>query len=159
MTYTEEQQQLISDLKKQVAECRKQYTTTKQWCFRSGNADLWPLIEPAIVAKAGYYKAEILRARHNIARYMLGREPLVDPYPGFCLEHIDYCLGKLPQEIEMREVDYQKLQTLRQKSKDQTKIQCYEIFYNIDQQLCELSIEWLKSDTEQLTRRIYGGSV
>lgn len=157
MSYGDEQQQLISDLKVKVDECRAQYKYWHGWCRKYGQLEVWQDIEPAIILKADYYKAEIIRAKHNIARYMLGRDTQDVRYTGMWLEDIDYQLEHLPEEVANLEILWDRVQAAKDRSEvyQQLANSLYEganLSYDITRKALRDDVEWGR-------RKLYAGTV
>lgn len=156
MAYTTEQKEIIDDLKLKVAKCQKQYALWRKWCEKTGNDELWRVIEPAIVAKGIYYKAEIVRAKHNIARFMLGRDQDPAPYPGFWIEELDKALTSAPWRIQ--ELTHDKKEVERTEGWGVFG-ECYQLNYQLGCELFEIFLSNFKEITNWGKRRTYGGSV
>lgn len=157
MSYGDEQQQLISDLKVKVDGCRAQWRHWREWCKKYGQLEAWQYIEPAIILKADYYKAEIIRAKHNIARYMLGRDTQDVRYVGMWLEDIDYQLEGLPNDIV--EIDECWDRVNAWKNESQVKQDLAASLYEGANLMYDLTIKALQHDVEWGRRKIYAGEV
>jgi len=154
MSYGDDQQAAIATLHVKVTECREQYKQWRRWCKATNNLAVWEHIGPAIITKADYYKGEITRAKHNLARYMMGRDPEEPRYPGIWLEDIDYCLRMLPEEATSIEQLEQEV-----RASQGTVKEINESFYASAMKLYKLTINSLTADTEFGRNKIYAGSV
>lgn len=156
MTYAAEQQKLIEEMKAKVVICEKQYSSWKAWCYKISAGDVWEFAGMALEAKVNYYKAEIVRAKHNIARHMLGRDPEPTQYPGFWLEEIDRSLTCLPSQINNLIYDKQEMR----RTEDKGLIgECWQLNYELGCRLYENFLENFKDFADLGKRRTYGGQV
>ncbi len=156
MSYTEEQQKLIIELKAKISVCQKQYASWKKWCEKIGHDDIWLNVEPALVAKGNYYQAEIVRAKHNMARYILGRDEEPASYPGVWIEAIEKNLANIPHMVQSLTTD--KYEAKRTENKG-VMGECWQLNYTLGCELFENFLNNFKEFADWGKKRTYGGSV
>ncbi len=156
MTYTDEQQKLIEEMKAKVIVCEKQHASWKKWCDKIDAGDVWEFAELAIEAKGNYYRAEIVRAKHNIARHMLGRNPEPASYPGIWMEAIEKQLASIPRIIQ--DLTNDKYEARRTENKGAIG-ECWGLNYKLGCELFETFLKNFKDFADWGKRRTYGGSV
>lgn len=66
-----ELQDHIADLRKKVAADRQTYGEYRALLWPSYE-EWWDAVGSALIARVNFYRGEVLRAKHNIARYMTG---------------------------------------------------------------------------------------
>lgn len=157
MAYVNDQQQLIHELKKNIAACRKQYAYWRQWCRDAHELEVWVHMEAAIVAKADYYAAELIRAKHNIARYSLGAD-VQEPFrlAEAWVADIDEALREVPSRLQDMENDNK---LVKKAGDNKTKRELAVSTFELANSLYEMTVAQLDDRAQALRRKTYGGTV
>lgn len=143
-------------MKTKVASCQQQYANWKSWCEKTRHMEIWEVAEPAIIVKGNFYKAEIVRAKHNIARHMLGRDPEPSMFAGVWLEEIDKALAKVGERIQNLAEDFYECKRTEGKGAIH---ECWVLHYELSTIIFGKFLNSFTELAEWGKRRTYGGSV
>lgn len=101
VTATERYKEITQILRSKLAEERNYYMRTK--AKLSLLPEEWNIVHEAIVAIANYYNGEIVRAKHDLADYMVGHEIHGNYADLDILPEIHECINQLPDLIPEHE--------------------------------------------------------
>jgi len=146
------------EIQQQLAKLQGVIVADKQLydkCKGYGSVEVWGPVSKVIIAHANFYRGEILRAKHNLARYMRGDEPVEQKkFVWFWVNDVQHAVESVYDSVEQNDAAYARLEKL---PRENPKYELAQSMFNLADSTLEANKNYLKDLTETLTRYTYGG--
>lgn len=144
-------QAYIDEMRRRIAADKQRYEEHHKWLY-PWHPDLWAVVAGALIARARYYRGEILRAKHNVARYMRGEEPTKQmPHVQFWVDSVDVELEELRTALE------DALSWDGQRKAQYANAEVAKSMEEMSNSLLQASSSQLKKTKDLIERYTYGG--
>lgn len=147
-TTPQELKAVIDELRRLIAVDHKMYLEYKEWLWPMYPNE-WQAVKDALIIRSRWYRGEMLRAKHNVARYMRGEEPknqrLMDKDDPDWVDH------------DIRELHNSLVDWIDTGKKTYRTPEAKKISNELTYSMLEMSIESLNRTSRWLEKSTYGG--
>lgn len=151
----QDMQQRIAKLRAVVVADKKLYDECREQPKYYDGLEIWKSVSKLIIAHANFYRGEMIRAKHNVARYMRGDEPteqikLAWLWAGDML----YAIESVYDSMERQEEMFRFSQGLPHESHKQELIAA---MLELGNEIIQMEQSIIKNLTDTLERYTYAG--
>lgn len=151
----QDMQQRIAELRAVVLADKKLYDECKSRPTYYDGIEIWKPVARLIIAHANFYRGEMLRAKHNMARYMRGDEPTEQKkFVWFWAGELEHTVDSIYESMAQQDETFRLSQRVpRESPKDQLMTAMLELGNSVIQ----MEQSMVKDLTDTLERYTYAG--
>lgn len=151
----QDMQQRIAELRAVVLADKKLYDDCKERPKYYDGIEVWKAVSRLIIVHANFYRGEMLRAKHNMARYMRGDEPTEQlRLAWFWAEDLHYTVENIYDSMERQDETFRFSQGLPRESQKQELVTA---MLELGNGIIQMEQSMIKDLTDTLERYTYAG--